>query len=122
MRDHLVDELKKLQSFKAGNYEQALKDIYIHMDEMLMSPYGKQKLKSYKKDGDASSSLFGSSNEDIALGTGCTAASALITPNEIIVANAGDSRVVLATKKGSSDKYQSIEMSVDHKPDLPSEK
>lgn len=92
------------------------------MDEMLMSPYGKQKLKSYKKDGDASSSLFGSSNEDIALGTGCTAASALITPNEIIVANAGDSRVVLATKKGSSDKYQAIEMSIDHKPDLPSEK
>ena len=56
------------------------------------------------------------------MGTGCTAASALITPGEIYVANAGDSRVVLAVKKGSSDKYQAIEMSEDHKPDLKSEK
>ena len=44
VRDHLVDELKKLPSFKAGNYEEALKDIYIHIDEMLLTPYGKSKL------------------------------------------------------------------------------
>jgi len=36
------------------------------------------------------------------------------------VANSGDSRVVLAVKKG--DKYQAIEMSEDHKPDLKTEK
>ena len=41
VRDHLVDELKKLPSFKAGNYEEALKDIYIHIDEMLKTTYGK---------------------------------------------------------------------------------
>jgi hypothetical protein len=44
VRDHLVDELKKLQSFKSGNYEEALKDIYVHIDEMLQTPYGKSKL------------------------------------------------------------------------------
>lgn len=69
------------------------------MDEMLLTPYGKQKLKTYKKESDSGSSIFGSNNDDIAMGTGCTAASALITQNEIIVANAGDSRVVLAIKK-----------------------
>lgn len=54
------------------------------------------------------------------MGTGCTATSALITPNEIIVANSGDSRIVLAVRKG--DKYQAIEMSEDHKPDNKGEK
>ena len=34
--------------------------------------------------------------------------------------NSGDSRAVLAKKSG--DKYTALEMSVDHKPDLPTEK
>ena len=41
VRDHLINELKSLASFKAGNYEQALKDIYLRMDEMLKTSYGK---------------------------------------------------------------------------------
>lgn len=116
-----MDELKKLQSFKAGNYEEALKDIYVHIDEMLLTPYGKSKLSSYRKNNDSSSSLFGRGSDDIAMGTGCTAASALITPTHIYVANSGDSRVVLAVRKGG-DKYQAIEMSEDHKPELRTEK
>ena len=59
-------------------------------------------------------------SDDIALGTGCTACSALITPTEIYVANAGDSRAVLAKKSG--DKLVAVELSTDHKPDLPEEK
>jgi serine/threonine protein phosphatase PrpC len=55
------------------------------------------------------------------MGTGCTAASALITPTDIYASNSGDSRVVLAIKKGD-DKYRAIEMSEDHKPDLKTEK
>jgi serine/threonine protein phosphatase PrpC len=112
-----------LPSFKAGNYEAALKDINIHIDEMLLTTYGKSKLNSYKKNTDSGSSLFGRGSDDIAMGTGCTAASALITPTDIIVSNAGDSRVVLAVKKGGSgEKYQAKEMSQDHKPDLKTEK
>jgi serine/threonine protein phosphatase PrpC len=66
-------------------------------------------------------SLFGRQNEDIAYGAGCTACSAIITPTEIIVGNAGDSRAVLARKVGT-DKFNAIEMSVDHKPELPEER
>uniref|UniRef100_S4REA3 PPM-type phosphatase domain-containing protein n=1 Tax=Petromyzon marinus TaxID=7757 RepID=S4REA3_PETMA len=107
VRDHLVDELKKLPSFQGSNYEQALKDIYIHLDEMLLTPYGKS-----KKNNDSGSSLFGrGGSEEIAMGTGCTAVSAIITPTDIYVGNSGDSRVVLAVK------YHGIEMSEDHKPD-----
>lgn len=124
-KEHLVAELKNLQSFKNGDYEQALKDIYLRIDEMLKTTYGKQKLQSYKKSGnDSSASLFGrGSTEDIAFAAGCTACSAIITPTEIIVGNSGDSRAVLARKSSSpGGKFQSVEMSVDHKPELPEEK
>lgn len=48
--------------------------------------------------------------------TGCTACVALITENEVYCANAGDSRCVI------SNDGKAIEMSIDHKPDMPSEK
>lgn len=44
VKEHLVQELKNLASFKAKNYEQALKDIYDKMDELLRTPYGQTKL------------------------------------------------------------------------------
>jgi len=49
-------------------------------------------------------------------GSGSTAVCALITNKEIIVANVGDSRCVLSMSKNA------IDLSRDHKPDLPSEK
>ncbi len=52
VKEHLVDELKSLTSFKNGDYEQALKDIYLRIDEMLKTSYGKTKLLSYKKNSD----------------------------------------------------------------------
>jgi protein phosphatase 1G len=61
--------------------------------------------------------LFGRPETDnIALYTGCTACVALITENEIICANAGDSRCVL------SNNGTAVELSIDHKPDLSTEK
>ena len=41
VKEHLVDELKKLHSFKSGDYEQSLKDIYLKMDEIIKTEYGK---------------------------------------------------------------------------------
>ena len=122
VRDHLIDELKKLPSFKAGNYEEALKDINIRIDNMLQTPQGKSKLQSYKKNNDSGPSLFNRGSDDIAMGTGCTATCALITPTDIIVANAGDSRVVLGVKKGGAGRYVAVDMSIDHKPDNREEK
>ena len=124
VKDHLVTELKNLASFKQGDYDQALKDIYLRIDEMLKTSYGKTKLQSYRKSTSDSASLFGRGNtEEIAFGAGCTACSAIITPTEIIVGNSGDSRAVLARKSSSTGgKFQSVEMSVDHKPELPEER
>ncbi len=71
------------------------------------------------------SALLGRTPDNIAMATGCTACSAIITPTEIIIGNAGDSRAVAGkkpTSKGSPPFYQSVQMSIDHKPDLPEEK
>lgn len=91
---------------------------------MLKTSYGKTKLQSYKKGSDSGASLFGRGNtEEIAYAAGCTACSAIITPTEIIVGNSGDSRAVLARKSSSpGGKFTAVEMSVDHKPELPEEK
>ena len=48
--------------------------------------------------------------------TGCTAVTALLTPNKIVVANAGDSRCLLC-RNGVA-----IELSHDHKPESPRER
>lgn len=55
-------------------------------------------------------------HDNIAMYTGCTASVILVTDTDIYCANAGDSRSVV------SNSGKAIEMSVDHKPDLPSEK
>ena len=82
-------------------------------------------LKTYRKTkGETGGSLFGKGeSDDIANGTGCTACSAIITPTDIIVGNSGDSRAVLARKASTSGgKFTAVEMSMDHKPELPDER
>ena len=41
---HLVDELKKNEFFKKGNYKQALTDVFLLIDRMLLSEAGKKEL------------------------------------------------------------------------------
>jgi serine/threonine protein phosphatase PrpC len=53
---------------------------------------------------------------DLAVQAGCTCCVALITKTEVIVANAGDTRCVIASNGIAKD------LSIDHKPDLPTEK
>ena len=41
---HLVDELKKNENFKKGNYRQALIDVFLLIDKMLLSDPAKKEL------------------------------------------------------------------------------
>ncbi|EGS18492.1 uncharacterized protein CTHT_0050940 [Thermochaetoides thermophila DSM 1495] len=83
----------KQESFKAGNYEQALKDGFLATDRAILND------PKYE--------------EEV---SGCTACVGLITDDKIYIANAGDSRSVLGVKGRAKP------LSFDHKPQNEGEK
>lgn len=85
-----------MSSFKSKNFRLALEESFQKIDEMMQTDNGKKEL----------------GNQDE---SGCTATVALITPSEVYCCNAGDSRTVLSKGK------MAIDLSVDHKPNLPEE-
>ena len=105
---NFVKSLLENESFKKKDYEKALIETFLRMDELLLSPSGKKELNAIRAE-DGKSEYAESQ-------AGCTANVALIADNKLYVANAGDSRCVL------SSKGQAVEMSIDHKPDNYEEK
>jgi protein phosphatase 1G len=91
------------------------------MDELLTTPMVKKELQKYTADksDEGMGGIAGftmNQDSDIANSVGCTACVCIITNNEVICANSGDSRGVLC-RKGVA-----VEMSYDHKPENPEEK
>jgi len=107
---HFVDELVANSSFKKGDYENALIETFLRIDELLLTPEGKKEVSFLKNSGEESEAYQTDSF------AGCTANVALIAKGELIVANAGDSRCIL------SSAGRAVEMSEDHKPELDSER
>ncbi|KAK3941246.1 phosphatase 2C-domain-containing protein [Diplogelasinospora grovesii] len=85
--------IAKQDTFKAGNYEQALKDGFLATDRAILND------PKYE--------------EEV---SGCTACVGLITEDKIYIANAGDSRSVLGVKGRAKP------LSFDHKPQNEGEK
>ncbi|KAI1270741.1 putative serine/threonine phosphatase 2C ptc2 [Xylariaceae sp. FL1019] len=90
---NITDILVKQDTFKAGNYEQALKDCFLATDRAILSD------PQYE--------------EEV---SGCTACCGLINSDKIFIANAGDSRSVLGVKGRAKP------LSFDHKPQNEGEK
>lgn len=44
VRDNLINELKKLDSFRNGDYAQCLTDIYYKIDDLIVTPEGNKEL------------------------------------------------------------------------------
>lgn len=91
------------------------------MDELLKTSLVKRELQKYTTDksDEGMGGIAGFTNNqdaDIANSVGCTACVCIITKDEVICANAGDSRAVVC-KKGVA-----VEMSYDHKPENQEEK
>eukprot|EP01017_Pseudomicrothorax_dubius_P028716 TRINITY_DN342_c0_g2_i1.p1 TRINITY_DN342_c0_g2~~TRINITY_DN342_c0_g2_i1.p1 ORF type:complete len:304 (-),score=102.59 TRINITY_DN342_c0_g2_i1:987-1898(-) len=105
---HFVEELLKNPKFKAKQYESALQDNFLHMDEMMRTAEGKRELQEYSKN-------EGDEGQDFESMAGCTGNVVLIIKDVIYCANAGDSRSVLC------DAGKAVELSEDHKPDNPDE-
>ena len=83
---------------------------------MLLAEPGKKELTTISKKHGSMASGHTYDGGDLAVQAGCTCCVALITKTEVYVANAGDTRCVIASKGKAKD------LSVDHKPDLPTEK
>jgi protein phosphatase 1G len=138
---HITEELLANKNFNT-NLKTALTETFLRLDEMMVEPAGRIELKKNnkiskeedeiinqreKQNSKGKNSQFELLNQlmkqtneevDIALMTGCTSCVCAIDEQnkQIIVANAGDSRAVIC-KNGIA-----IPLSIDHKPDLDSEK
>lgn len=105
---HIEEEILKNSSFQSGNYPKALTDVFHHLDVLLKTPEAKKELATFQ--GGRGGFDAGESY------AGCTAIVALMVKDKIYVANAGDSRCVVATKGDA------VALSEDHKPDNKEEK
>lgn len=108
---HFCDELRRNSNFRTGKYEQALIDTFLRMDELMKTPEAMTELYCIFKE------IASCQRADpyYRLSAGCTAVVALVTADSIVVANAGDSRCVLA-RAGSA-----VALTEDHKPERPDE-
>lgn len=118
---HMPDDLLNDPNYSSGNYEKALKAAFLGIDKRLTEKAGLNELAQIAKEfaeEDASSPkkpglMPSSEGPDM---KGCTANVILIKKGNLYIANAGDSRAVLA--KGD----KAIELSIDHKPEMESER
>jgi len=90
----------------------SLVQAFHRMDEMLSDPATLGELQTFSNDASAQTFSSRHASPDC---MGCTAVMACVRPDVIVVANAGDSRAVLC-RKGVA-----VDMSEDHKPNLPGE-
>ena len=125
---HFGAELKKNINFQNGHMEEALKQTFMKMDELLLEPEGIAEISSLKRSREKQQQDQRANQKDPKdqkdqqqqqqpeTTPGCTSNVVLIYNNIIYCANSGDSRCICYSKK------KVIELSVDHKPDDPIEK
>lgn len=122
VQQHLPRELVSHTRDPRSNADlsKALNATFHKMDDMLRGPEGRRELRRLAMladlDEPASPSSFSTASAADPRYTGCTAVACCITPDSIVVANAGDSRAVLC--RGG----KALPLSKDHKPNDPKEK
>lgn len=112
---HFCPELLRNPHFAAKRFEKALTETFLYMDILMVKPEGLQELYKIQQDIPDNYTVDEQTVEEMENWAGTTACVALLYGEELYVANAGDSRCVLA--RGG----QALDMSTDHKADLPSE-
>jgi len=101
----------KIASGPPHDPKQALTHAFLQLDDMLRDPAHARELAELSGKWE-----LGTNKRLSAVHTGSTACVCCVTPRTIVCANAGDSRAVLC--RGG----EAIELSLDHKPGLPTER
>lgn len=114
VQNHFTKNLVNCSAYKRKDYKQALENTFLKMDRILQTEKGRNELKQYMET--HNDVVYSDYLKQMESQAGCTATVALITPNEIYCANAGDSRTVMC------ERGMAIDLSKDHKPDLPEER
>ncbi|KFM22880.1 putative protein phosphatase 2C 11 [Auxenochlorella protothecoides] len=117
---YIREELERSGEFKAGEYEGSLVHVFHRMDDLMRSAEGFSQLESIRKSLDKASATEDEEGDDtysmLRKLAGCTAVVALLKGRRLFVANAGDSRAVLA-RRGVA-----VPLSHDHKPSAAGER
>ena len=132
--NHFTEEFLKMPSYQNNDIKSALESTYLKMDEMMLLEEGRQELiKESKKSKEECSKLRENTKNSqiellreaidpkeqpdaqISMFTGSTACVLCVKDKKLFFANSGDSRSVLC--RGG----EALAMSVDHKPEIPSE-
>lgn len=109
---HFNEELASTRLFINGSYEQAMKQTFFRMDEMIRSPESIKEVLRMSRDLPEDHPVSGDLSSILA---GCTAVIVLLAKNVLYIANAGDAKCIISR---NSIAY---ELSTDHKPTLPKE-
>lgn len=112
--NHFAEYLAKNTNYKTGNIERGIEEVFMLLDETLMTEDGKKKLQKYHTK--CKVPHLTSGENGIAWLTGCTGVVLLIKDDNYYCANVGDSRCLLM--RGGNP----IVLSQDHKPDMAEEK
>lgn len=139
-RRHVAEHFSGTKAFKRGDIGEGLIETFLAMDGLILQPEGRRELLQYAHEGRAKSSnaevamhanvraalasnraLCTEDEDDVEADdslpqAGTTAVVGVVSGNVLTVANVGDSRAVLC-RKG-----EAVEMSLDHKPTLESER
>ena len=132
--NHFVKEFLNNQNYSKNDIKKALEENYNKMDKLMLEKEGSEELLfEYKKSKEEAENIKENNKNaqiemlrqvidpkeqpdaKISMFTGCTANVLVIHDKKLFFANAGDSRSILC-KKG-----QAYQMSIDHKPSIPSE-
>lgn len=112
---HFAGELLNSAKYQHGDYEGALKDTYMLMDQLLLSDAGvKERYSIYKGQREVYANDLELARRELPT-AGSTAVVALLKQGHLWVANAGDSRCMLISAG------RAIELTHDHKPSVPTE-
>ena len=87
VKKHFIPTLLKNKAFLSQDYESALYQTFLAMDEMIQTQEGQQEIKSLMEEEESESMA------------GCTANVCIVTKDKIVCANSGDSRSVLKRKE-----------------------